>query len=282
MGKRVGAAESGAEAEKIARERRVLEAARHYSSYFPSGELLRDHRPDWLIPSASLGIEISDLVPAKPAGAKFSGSQLASFQEKVVITAERFYYSSADAEPADVAVAFENEWMRRRDVKQAAQALASFVRSNYPRGAQESVTLEPLNSEVRGWVDGLSVVRILRAKRAWQAGGCSGIDCVTHHQVAERIAAKDLLLPEYRRRWPGWQMWLLLSTRRRALRSVSIPREVTAWLFNSEFDKLLLSSWEGEVVELQRMPRGAASTGSSGSNSLSASRAPFSVRSILT
>jgi hypothetical protein len=36
----------------------------------------------------------------------------------------------------------------------------------------------------------------------------------------------------------------------RVLHSVSIPREVTAWQFNSDFDKVLLSLWDDGVMEL--------------------------------
>jgi hypothetical protein len=97
-------------------------------------------------------------------------------------------------------------------------------------------------------------MRILRGDGDWQAGGAGGIDCVTYEKLAERIAGKDLRLPEYRRRFPGWQMWLLLSTRMRVLHSVSIPHHVTAWQFDTEFDKVLLATWDGGVIELQRVP----------------------------
>jgi hypothetical protein len=40
----------------------------------------------------------------------------------------------------------------------------------------------------------------------------------------------------------------------RVLHSVIVPREITAWQFNFDFDKVLLSSWEGEVLELHRVP----------------------------
>ena len=238
-----------AEVEKIARERRIIEAARQRSTYFPSGELVRNEPPGWLIPSASLGIELTDLLPAKPGGALFSGPQLSSCKEAVVTTAEHCSCSSANAPPADVLVYFRNDWNRKSDVKEIAQALASFVLSNYPSGAKDTVTLEPMSC---GALNGVSVVRIFRGESAWHTGGCAGIECVTYEQVAERIAAKDLLLPEYRRRWPGWQMWLLLSTRMRVLHSVYIPREVTSWQFNTGFDKVLLSSWEDGVLELHR------------------------------
>ena len=159
------------EAEKIARERRVMEAARQRSTYFPSGELVRNEPPDWLIPSASLGIELSDLLPAKPEGAKFFGPQLSSFQEDVIRKAEQFYYSPADVPPADPLVFFRNDWTIKRDLRQTAKALATFVLNNYPSGAEECVTLEPFSRGVRDWVDGLSVVRICVVRaRGRQAG----------------------------------------------------------------------------------------------------------------
>src|SRR5205807_1559202 len=116
------------------------------------------------------------------------------------------YYSSANARPADVLVFYKNDWKRKRDVKEMAGALAIFVRNNYPSGAEDCVTLQSLSRGVRGWVDGLSVVRILRAEGMWQAGGVGDIERITYEELAKRIAVKDLLLREYRRRRPGWQM----------------------------------------------------------------------------
>jgi len=136
------------------------------------------------------------------------------------------YSSFADALPVDVLVYFRNDWNRKRDVQKIAQALASFVLSNYPSGAKKSVMLEPMSDDLDD-LDGVSIVRIFGGESAWHRGGWAGIECLTYEQVAERIAAKDLLLPEYRRRWPGGEMWLLLSTRMRVLHSVSNPREVT-------------------------------------------------------
>ncbi|HZR31071.1 MAG TPA: hypothetical protein VFA76_04350 [Terriglobales bacterium] len=204
-----------------------------------------------MIPTASLAIEVSELLPAKRAGAKFSGPQVSSFQEAVVTAAQQHYYSSPDAPPADVLVFFRNDWTRKRDVEVMAQALASFIRSNYPSGDKDCVTLQSVSRGVRDWVDGLSVVRILRASGPWQAGGAGEIQSVTYDYLAQRIADKDLLLPQYRRRWPGFQMWLLLSTRIQVLHSVYIPHDINASQFKTGFDKVLISCSDNGVLELQ-------------------------------
>src|SRR6266436_5145378 len=50
-------------------------------------------------------------------------------------------------------------------------------------------------------------------------------------------------------------MWLMLSPQECACcNSVVIHREVTAWQFNSEFDKILLSSSEGELSKVLSAP----------------------------
>lgn len=245
-GKRM-VAKGATEAEKKDRERRIIEAARRHCAFFPTGKLVPDEKPDWRVPSASVGIEVSELVSAKPEGTRFSGPQISSFQQSVVAAAQELYYSTYGTPPAEVLVYFENEWSHKRDVKVMAKELATLVRSNYPSGAEESTTLGPLN----GSVDGPSVVRISRDVGEWQAEGCGGVPCLTYDQTAARIEAKDVLLPEYRKHCPGWQLWLLLSTRMPVLHSLSIPHEVIAWQFNSNFDRVFLHPWDNGVIELQ-------------------------------
>ena len=75
--------------EKKLRERRLIEEARRRSTCFPAGELSVYEKPDWLIRSASLGIEVTELLPAKAGDALFSRPQLSCFQEEVVRTAEQ-------------------------------------------------------------------------------------------------------------------------------------------------------------------------------------------------
>lgn len=146
-------------------ERRVIEEARRHSTLFPRGKLSPFEAPDWVINSASLGIEVTELLPCKQRDVAFSGPQLAAFQKDVVRTAERCYRARPDAPAADVLAYFKNDRTRKRDAVAMGQALAQFVVDNYP--AQGTVTLDAVTRGVRGWVDGLSVVRILCRDGEW-------------------------------------------------------------------------------------------------------------------
>jgi hypothetical protein len=139
-------------------ERRIIESARKHSDLFPPGTLVMADGPDGRIPSAALGVEVSELLPGKPEGASFSHPQLASFQSEVVGEAARLF-PGMHARSADVLVFFKNDWDRRRDVGEMGRALADFVANNYPQQSR-TVCLQKGPRAV-GWVDGLSVVRLL-------------------------------------------------------------------------------------------------------------------------
>jgi hypothetical protein len=102
---------------KQERERHIIESARKYSDLFPPGTLVMADGPDGWIPSATLGIEVSELLPAKLEGASFSHPQLASFQSEVVREAARLF-PGMHAHSVDVLVFFNNEWDRRLDVEE--------------------------------------------------------------------------------------------------------------------------------------------------------------------
>ena len=106
--------------EKKDRERQIIETARKLSTYFPSGDLCPDECLDWVIPSASLGIEVSELLPAKRARAKFSGPQVAAFQKRVIEAAEQYYRAVVNGPPADVLVFYRNDWACKRGLQQLA------------------------------------------------------------------------------------------------------------------------------------------------------------------
>lgn len=205
-------------------------------------------RPDGRIPSAKVAIEVSELLPEKPDGAIFSGPQLSSFQSEVVLRAAGLF-SETHACPSDVLVYFRNDWEHNRDPEEMAHALANFVCANYPQ--QSSTVCLQRGHDAVGWVDGLSVVRITAEPGRWQAAGNGDGISLTHEQVASRIAEKSQRVREYRMRLPGWQIWLLLATRFRLLSSVSVPPEIQSWRFaRCSFDRVLLSSWDGGVVQL--------------------------------
>ena len=157
-------------------------------------------------------------------------------------------FSNTDTRPSDVLVFFKNDWNRKRDSKEMAQALADFVANNYPQ--QSKTACLQRGPRAIGWVDGLSVVRITAEDGRWQAGGSSDVVMLTYEQLASRIATKSERVQEYRSRLPDWQIWLLLATRLPVLWSVSLPHELMKWRFTCDFDRVLLSSWEYGVLQL--------------------------------
>jgi hypothetical protein len=232
--------------EKKRFERCLVEQARRRTTLFPAGELSESESPDWLIGDASLGIEVSDVLPPK-GNNQFSGAQLSSFQRDVVEIARRQYCTKCHVD-ADVLVYFHNERNRKRDPEAIAKALAEFVHRNLPLDS-DCVTLQ--EHKVEQWVDGLSLIRISRTGGRWQAGGATQIAVLRQVDLASRIAAKDRLLQQYRARLPGWKIWLLLTTEIRVLRSVAIPHDISEWRFPFNFDRVLLMPWEGRVIDLR-------------------------------
>jgi hypothetical protein len=235
--------------EQKAREGWLIEQARRASAVFPPGKLKPWERPDWLISSASLGIEVTEL-PA-PTVASFSGPQLRDFYWRVVRAAERRYRELLGP-PADVQVSFKNEWHSRRDPVSVAEAVACFVRSNYPLDGRV-VILDPSNTET--WPDDLLSVRIIPQVGDWTVSAGNEIPLLSYHHLAGRIAEKNGRVKEYRRRLPpGWRLWLLVATMFDVLSTVSVPHEVIHWQFDFGFDKVWLYDWMQGVIELQRKP----------------------------
>jgi hypothetical protein len=233
--------------EKKSAERWQIEEARRRSKLFPAGELSPYESPDWLIRDASIGVEVSELLPPKGTNL-FSGAQILSFQHEIVANAQQYYCEKGYPE-VDVLVFFKNEWNRKGDALAIGVALADFIKLNLPTDT------DTVNLQRRGgkpWVDGLGVIRISRTGRRWQAGGTARGQLVRQDDVAARIAAKDRKVPLYRSRLPGFQIWLLLTTDIRVLRSVGIPSDVSEWRFTFGFDKVLLMPWDGDVIALAR------------------------------
>ena len=188
-------------------------------------------------------------MPQKPKNAAFSSPQLSAFQENVIRKAERCY-RVIDSRPAKVLVYFKNDWVRKRNEHAMANEIAQFVRDNFPVKTGH-VLLQQLGDGVRGWVDGLSVVGISCVDEPWETSASSFIPILTHDQLYSQIKSKDRRLPEYRTRVPqSWEIWLLLATSISVLHSVAVPYEVTRWQFESRFDRVLLSPWDGDVIQL--------------------------------
>ena len=228
-------------------ERRFIEQARQRSTLFPAGELSRYESPDWLIQSASLGIEVRLLLPPKQ-GNLFSGPQLYRFQNDVVARAKR-RHDAIGREPCDVLVYFENEYNRKRDPELMARELAAFVSSHRP-ACDETAVLQPLDAD--DWPEGFSVIRITARAGDWITSASASEMMIDRDLLMAEIATKNGFVPKYRKNAPGCGIWLLLATLPSVLWSVSHGPDLSEVRFRYDFDKVILSTWEGEVIQLLR------------------------------
>src|SRR5579862_6371574 len=233
------------DSEKKQFERAIIEKARQRSGLFPKGELSEHESPDWLIRDSSLGIEVSQIL--RPGSRDtFSGAEVFAYQRQVIELAKG-HYMSFNSASADLLVWFDNEWHVRKDARRLARDISEFVRQNYPSDS-DSITFR--KGRVQPWIEGLSRIRISRSGTRWQAGGSAGIYTLREDDLRTCIEAKNNLLPRYRERLPGWGIWLLLATDIRVLKTAEIPHDVEGWRFAFGFDKVLLLSWDGRLIEL--------------------------------
>jgi hypothetical protein len=203
-------------------------------------------QPDWTIPTASVGIEVSLLLAPRPDDCAFSGPQVSTFQAGVASAAERLY-TLRGYPPVDVLIFLRNEWRHKLDKSEMAKNLAAFVAKNRPPDGT-CITLEPDEPHLEDF----SAVRILSYPGSWQAGGVAGRMQLSRDELAIRIAAKNKLLSDYRKRLPGFQIWLLFATAFSVLWNVHIPTEVREATYDFDFDKVLISDSECGVIELKR------------------------------
>jgi hypothetical protein len=232
-------------------EKRALEAARYASAVIPCGEVHDFEKPDFKVLTADglVGIEVTELLPL--AGSDSFSSPLAekSFFTKVVQLAEQDYNGTPGATPAKVTVYFCKIEDGKYDKQVMARSLAEFVRSHRAR-ATPVATFTRLNMLPAGF----GTVSICAESGAWFCG--AGVELTPsqiHDLLAERISAKNKLLPIYRSNLPNAPIWLLIYSCMEVSRGVPIPYGLGEWAFPFEFDRVFFfSSLDDAVVELRK------------------------------
>ena len=232
-------------------ERRALEAARRVCSTIPSGKIYEFEKPDFKIETRSgiVGVEVTELLPR--AGSDAFSSPLAekSFHEKVVHLAEQEYNRMPGTAPVKVTVFFWNINGREYDRRVMAKSLADFVRAH--REQATSVATFDRHDNVP---EGFGVISISATTGPWWGGESVNLTLdQIHQQIAERIEAKNKLLPTYRSNLPKASIWLLIYSGVEISRSVPIPHGFDEWTFPFEFDRaIFFSSLGNEVAEVRR------------------------------
>lgn len=100
-------------------EAHYLEEARRASALFPAGELVPHERPDFLTPTRTIGIEVTELCREAP---RAEAGRLGKVHEK----ARARYMQRSGAIPVDVSLAFSHR-AEELTVGELADSLADFV-----------------------------------------------------------------------------------------------------------------------------------------------------------
>jgi hypothetical protein len=235
--------------EKKQTEQRVLAAAREAGAPIPTGESAGEE-PDFrfVTPNGALGIEVAEVLRPASTNDGISPVEAESFHETILLKA-REKYQATNPPPTRVSVYFSPARGRRQDRRWLIDALVHAVTRNRAR-ANPVVVLK--NNELP---EGFDHILITPESGEWWSGECGGITLSEiRAEIADKIAAKNKLVPRYRANLPtGAQVWLLLYSRVTVSRSVPIPHGIEEWKFPFEFDRVFwFASLENGVVEIQR------------------------------
>lgn len=223
-----------------------LEQARRASSIFPSGPIPPDHEcPDFQFhtPTGTLGIELTLLCREE---ALAESGRLA----KVTPRAQELYCQRPDAPPVHVYPVFHPRDAETLKSSELARSLAEFVYSHRREDASFEWNEVP---------EGFYYIGVHQADdclNEWHWNRTGDTVIAPHDFVANRIAAKDRLLPTYRQR--ASELWLLLvNDGYLGVGELYVTSETLArWTFESNFDKVLLFDrplgGPGTVTELRR------------------------------
>ena len=233
--------------EKKKRELRAFAAACEAGLPILARNVIARDKPDLHVTTATgvVGIEVSEVLPL-PRNASFNSSLAeASLQEDSVRLAEQTYYATPDAIPVQVTVCPWDVERTRNRKREMADALASFVKTHRHEAAPVK-----LFERIDGIPEGFGVVNICTTPGPWQSGKSSVVtfDGI-YSQLADRIAAKEELLPKYRANLPNVPIWLLLYSCWDVARSVPMPHGIREWCYPFGFDRVFFFASSSVCVE---------------------------------
>jgi hypothetical protein len=233
-------------------EARALAYARKTGAPIPLGEIPGEE-PDFRIPTGegTLGLEISELVRPASGGSDILPIEAANHHESVIELAREIYYSQPDAKPASVRYSFSDSRVVRRKKREMALVLADFVKANLHR-ANPVVNMSRFEMPKGFEFDSISITS---ETGVWSSSQCGGVTLdQIPEQLACRIAAKNKLVPTYRKNLPeNSPVWLLLYSTVTIAGHVPVPSCINEWKFKFDFDRVFwLNCLESRTVEIQR------------------------------
>jgi len=232
-------------------ESRALLAAHRAGFPLPSGEIIPGEEPDFRIATetGTLGIELTEVLPP-PRNESFRSPVAEEDLHKSAVEIAEKDYSMAGGLPLKVRAYFWDIERGRNKKREMAQRLACFVKSH----CSEATPVATFTRRDK-LPEGFGVISIDSNPGPWWGGESVGNTLEgIYQQLAARIAAKNKLVPTYRKNLPpGTEVWLLLYSTAAVSRSIPVPRGIDEWEFHFDFDRVYwFSCLEGQFVEIRR------------------------------
>jgi hypothetical protein len=234
-------------------EQLFFEQFRSKVSEFPTGSVIHDDAPDFLVsmPHTSLGIEITQIFREVSPGEL--PEQQYEAEEQLIIDRAQEMATTLQLPPLLVSAYFSSQARPQKRYRDSiTRKLVESVESNLPLGDDFAFRLHS-NDGLPREIDAVSVRRYpCITKPLWQTGGAGAVmeDCASDIQA--KIDSKNAKLGEYKRRCAD--CWLLIVADWFAASSAFYEpsAKTLEHKFNTAYDRIyFLESFSGRVLRLQ-------------------------------
>ncbi len=232
-------------------ERRYLERVKSRYPAFPSGTLIADEEPDFLIRGAekNCGIEIVQYVRGQGKG----GSRLRWREElhDQIVARAKLKHETRSANVLSVHLHwFHHRELRRNDVEWVSDDLSTLVSEYESLEINESVTFEPdYRAQINDFITRITLRRRSSGRNAWSnvEVGPAEADGL---ELQDLISLKNVKMSRYLKKCS--EVWLIIVADGQRISSTGeLNNRVRQMKFESAFDNVLYFDAEAEsVIEL--------------------------------
>jgi hypothetical protein len=182
----------------------------------------------------------------------FFSSPLAekSWHEKLMKAAEQEYNGLPGAVPVGFSAYFWKTESGKYDMRTMARGLADFVLTHH--GQAKPVVTFSWRADLPESFGVISITEFY--ERHWH-----GLETITlkldqiHQRLADRISAKNGLVPIYRANQPNAPIFLLIFSGMEISRGVPMVHGIEEWTFPFDFDRVFFfAGLDSQVVEVRR------------------------------
>jgi hypothetical protein len=234
------------------REQHILEQFRKSIDDFPSGEIRPDERPDFLVGSPPVGIEITELYrQEQEQGQSLKAGE--SQRNRVVAMAQEIF-EKGGGPPIIVYVNFsDNRTLRWSRIEELAECIAERVGA-LDLSVDVDLNIEDSWLQPRTLPEEISRIAVIRYEKntqaLWAVPGATMVPTMTVEEVQSRIDEKGAKLSEYRTK--AEEQWLVIVYDMWISSNYEVPDVVRSHEFITGFDRVyLFRAFGGQAIRLR-------------------------------